>query len=118
MCSNGAWRRCWMARLSDTLPDAERVLVASYRAMPSERKWWLVAEEFCFARRLHAAGLRQRHSGTPDVELLRDWLGPVAPADLESRYRGAIPMPQPLDLLALIAEVSAALTESGIAYAI
>lgn len=66
--------------LSDTAPEAERVMLAVYRRMPPEWKMAIVDQARRIARQLHAAGLRLRQPGAADAEVNRDWavmtLGP------------------------------------------
>ena len=62
-----------MSRLSDTSPEAQRVLNEAYRAMPAWRKWELLDELYRFGRSLHAAGLADRRPGVTPAEIRDDW---------------------------------------------
>lgn len=62
-----------MARLTDTSPEAERVLRESYRRMPIEQKLRTLAALYRTAKRLHAAGVRQRHPSATPREIAADW---------------------------------------------
>jgi hypothetical protein len=63
-----------MAMLSDTSPEAQKVLIECYRRMPITRKGQNLAEDFAFARMLHAAGLRGRQPGVTLAEIQADWI--------------------------------------------
>ena len=84
-----------MARLSDTSPEAERVLIEAYRRMPVGRKWLALGVTYGDARILHLAGFRQRRPGSDNWEAHRDWLtvnvgftGPVPPFEPASNWTG------------------------------
>ena len=77
--------------LSDTAPEAERVLIDVYRKMSFDDKWRQIAELYRTARLLHEAGFRQRRPDAPDDDLLDDWMELTIEPDLlrsirESRY--------------------------------
>ena len=59
--------------MTDTRPEAQAVLLASYRGQSPARKWAAVAGAYRFARTLHAAGVRQRHPGATPAEVRADW---------------------------------------------
>lgn len=63
-----------MTRLSDTTPEAERVLAEAFRAMSPGRKWGILAREYRCARSLHEAGYRRRNPGATDLDIRRDWV--------------------------------------------
>src|SRR5688572_23508162 len=62
-----------MARLSDTTPEAERVLLGVLRALPFEPRWRQMGVLCGTGRRLHAAGLLARRPTATPAEILRDW---------------------------------------------
>jgi hypothetical protein len=75
-----------MQLLSDTTPEAQRVLVEVYRRMSPARKWELMGETFHTGKILHAAGYRRNHpnasmdelqSAWLQVVLKQNWTGPV-----------------------------------------
>src|SRR5271166_5977748 len=106
-----------MATLSDTSPEAERVWIDVWRAMPPGRKWLIVGEAFRMAKALHAAGCRQRHPGASPAEVHGDWLV------VQYGYRGLSfweePVMDPAVQQGLILrEVLTALTRLGIPYAV
>ena len=47
-----------MTGLSDTSPEADRVLTAIYRNMPLDRKWLTIGQDYETAKALHAMGVR------------------------------------------------------------
>lgn len=73
-----------MKTLSDTTPEAERMLADIYRRMAPAQKARLLQDAWNRARQLHAAGHRLRHPRASDAALMADWLtltlGPLAPA--------------------------------------
>lgn len=86
-----------VSTLSDTSPEALRVLIDCYRRMPLERRWHLVGDSLRFGRQLHAWGMQIRHSGADESDIQRDWLqmhfgiGPWSDPSCELRPReGAI----------------------------
>lgn len=60
--------------LSDTHPDAERVMIAAYRNMPAWRKWQNLVADYRLARSLHASGFRRRHPNADSHAMLREWI--------------------------------------------
>jgi hypothetical protein len=63
-----------MPRLSDTSPEAERVLVDVFRRMPAERKWLQLGQIFSDARYLHALGVRQQSPHASARQIQESWL--------------------------------------------
>src|SRR5438093_1462985 len=62
-----------MKGLTDTSPEAERVLIESLRKMPFERKWRQMGAIYRTARILHAAGVRTRIPSATVEDIRRDW---------------------------------------------
>jgi hypothetical protein len=107
-----------MAKLSDTSPDAQRILIESYRRMPAARKWKLLGDAYRFARVLHAAGVRARTPGVTDEEVRLDWaLRALGKGPWLERMRFDMHK-QPIEHQQVIREVIAALRVEGIAYAV
>ena len=108
-----------MSRLSDTSPEAQRVLTEAYRAMPAWRKWELLDELYRFGRSLHAAGLAHRRPGATSAEIRDDWatthLGGCC-VGLPSREENAVD--QPIEFRRVIEHVIAILDGLGIDYAL
>jgi len=106
-----------MNRLTDTSPEAERVLIDVYRRMPFERKWRLLGDLLRTARILHAAGMRHRNPAVTDEEIHAAWLAQTlgAPPPLPPGGRA---MNLSADDLRTLQEVAAAFTRAGIPYAL
>jgi hypothetical protein len=62
-----------MAMLSDTSPDALRVLIDCYRRMPLSRKWQVMRDAYRTARALHETGFRLRQPGASRQMVQADW---------------------------------------------
>ena len=103
--------------MTDTSPEARRVLDAVYRQMPPGRKLRLQGADYRLERTLHEAGVRSRQPGATADDVRRSWnlvrLGP-GPWD---RGRGGA-MDRPIDNLDVVREVTAAFDRLGIAYAL
>jgi hypothetical protein len=63
-----------MATVSDTSPEAQRVLTEVYRRMSPGKKWLILGETFAAAKALHAAGIRYRNPGATAEEIHASWL--------------------------------------------
>jgi hypothetical protein len=59
--------------LTDTSPEAERVLVESYRRMPFAEKWRQMGAIYRTARALHAFGVRLRNPAATPQQIAEDW---------------------------------------------
>jgi hypothetical protein len=106
-----------VAGLSDTSPEADRVLTEVFRAMTPARKWHLLGRAYDQARALHAAGLRREAPGITAREITVDW----------ARRALGIELPMPArepdlrhDMANLhdFAEVAAVLERLGLTYAL
>jgi hypothetical protein len=108
-----------VGRLSDTSPDAQRVLTECYRRMPPARKWHIMRDAYRTARALHATGVRLRHPGATGAMIQADWralmLGTLWPAHVTET-----PAMDPLsfDNLPIIREVMNAFRRLGVACAL
>jgi len=108
-----------MRGLSDTSPEAQRVLDAILRAMPVGRKWAQVNDVYRLCRSLHAAGVRSRQPGATPGQILDDWV---------ATHHGSIPISlnflkgagvsQPHDFRQTIRQVVDVLDRFGIDYAL
>ena len=105
-----------MNRLTDTSPEAERVLIEVYRKMPFERKWRLLGDLFRTARILHAAGMRHRNPAVTDEEIHAAWVAQTL--GTPPRPPGERAMNLSADDLRTLREVAAAFTQAGIPYAL
>src|SRR5215204_6586226 len=63
-----------MVRLSDTSPEADRVLTEVYRRLTFAEKWRQVGQMFRDARALHAMGLRMTNPTITALEITADWI--------------------------------------------
>jgi hypothetical protein len=107
-----------MAPLTDTSPEARRVLTECSRRMPDAQKWRLISEAYCFARTLHATGVRHLNPGATAADIRRDWI---------LRHHGDGPwlthvedptMVQPVEHQRVIREVLAAFARIGVTCAV
>ena len=106
-----------MKPLTDTSPEAQRVLERIYRDMPISRKWQLLNDLCCFGRQLHAAGVRQRKPDATPAEVVEDWI---------ARHVGRVPfriaaedvVNQPTEMQKVVREVVTAFDRLGINYAL
>lgn len=103
--------------VSDTSPEAQRVLVAVYRRLSPARKWRMLGQLYQDARALHAAGLRRADPAVGPAEIVEDWvrrnLGVVLPTPARPRPE-KVPMPNLRDF----AEVAGVLDRLGMSYAL
>jgi hypothetical protein len=106
-----------MRLLSDTLPEAKRVLNEVYRQMPMARKWQLMGETFHTGKILHAAGFKRDHPDASIHELHSAWLTVI----LKQSWRGPIENPtmnSTDENLRVLLEVIGAFTRLNIPYAL
>src|SRR5438309_1870521 len=108
-----------MTTMTDTSPEAQRVLDEAYRRMPPERKWRLMEGAYRTARALHEAGYRMRHPDATRTDIQADWrrmaLGPL----WQPRFSevGEVDA-QSLTSLPVIRDVAAAFRKMGVAFAL
>ena len=106
-----------MAGLSDTSPEAARVMREAYRRRSVERKWLLLGELCRDGRALHAAGCRLRNpSITPDA--IRDHWLTVAFGFSPARITRRPVQERPVQNFSDLREVLGALTRLDIPYAL
>jgi hypothetical protein len=106
-----------MARLSDTSPEAERVLIEVHRRMTPARKWRLLGSIYRDARALHAAGMRYRNPAVTPREITQAWIRTNLDIDLPVRIPDNVrsdPMPTLQDFV----EVARIFDQLGIRYAL
>jgi hypothetical protein len=106
-----------MGRLSDTSPEAERVVVESLRRMPFERRWHLMGSLYRTARRLHEAGLRSRRPEVTPEQVRQDWARLHLDRNLLPLLEGR-PVIGNDDNLPVLRRVIAVLDDLGIPYAL
>jgi hypothetical protein len=104
-------------RLSDTSPEAERVLIDIYRRMPFARKWQIIRDTFRTARVLHAAGVRLRNPAATDSDIREEWLRKRL-GHLPRANREDPAMFLSGDEMGVFQDVVGKLTALGIAYAL
>ena len=75
---------------ADTSADAERVLLAIYRRMPTWRKVELVEDANRTARQLAMIGLQSRHRGEELTRLRRRLLGLVLGEETARKLYGVL----------------------------
>jgi hypothetical protein len=105
------------ARLTDTTPEAEKVLTDIYRQMPMGRKWLNLGDMYTDARSLHAAGVRLRNPTATDRDIYEQWLT----INLGLDPTGVSMEPAPLQAqqnLKDFRQVAGVLDRLGIAYAL
>ena len=59
--------------ISDTSPEARRVVCEIYRKMTPARKFELIAQAYEFGKSLAMAGIRLRYPGATDAEVREMW---------------------------------------------
>jgi hypothetical protein len=106
-----------MGTLTDTAPDAERVLTEVFRNMPIGKKWLLLGADFACAKILHASGVQQRNPSATPSDIRNAWLAvncsPTPTAILEE------PTVDPhLENLRVVREVAAVFDKLAIPYAL
>jgi hypothetical protein len=104
-------------RLSDTSPEAERVLVEAYRKMPFERKWRQMGAIYRTAKVLHAAGVRSRNPSATAEQIREEWAGATLDERLLAVIKGR-PMEGNEENLPVVRAVISALVSLGIPYAL
>jgi hypothetical protein len=60
-------------KVTDTSPDAERILIEACRKMTPARKWRQMGEIYHTARTLHAAGVKFRNPQASAQDILEAW---------------------------------------------
>lgn len=107
-----------MKRLSDTSPEAQRVLTRVYRAMPPEQKLRLQAADYRLARTLHEAGVLHRDPGASRAEIRDSWNSLTLGATLWNSIKRGVPVETELDNIAVLREVLFVLERLHIVYAV
>jgi hypothetical protein len=106
-----------MAGLSDTSPEAARVLLDVLRRLPPSRKWLQLGELYQNGRALHAAGFLSRHPSATPHDIRHHWM--VLTLGLAPNAQtNDLPPERPMQNLSDLREVVGVLTNLGIAYAL
>jgi hypothetical protein len=103
--------------LTDTLPEAQRVLDDVYRRMSITEKWQRLDRAQRTARLLSAAGYRQARPHAEEGEVRRHWVASRTGLAASSTFEQTT-MAQAPDDLQVVREVVAALQRLGIRYAL
>jgi hypothetical protein len=106
-----------MKLLTDTSPEAERVLIDVYRRMPVGQKWLMLGKSFQTAKMLHAAGVRFRNPQAASQEIHSKWLELHFGSRVPSRTRSPA-MDPAMENLRVFREVVAVLNSFDIPYAL
>jgi hypothetical protein len=106
-----------VAKLSDTSPEAERLLTQVYQRQTPAQKWLRLDTMYRDARLLHAAGVRLRDPSATPRDVIANWLvvnlalKGVSPAPVVSE-------PRAMQYLRETRDVVRVLEQLGIAYAL
>jgi hypothetical protein len=106
-----------MANLTDTSPEAERVLREAYRKMTFAQKWRQMGAIYHTARVLHEAGIRVRDPAATAADVERAWRC-SAGIDPSLQIGSDVSMAERDDNLRVIQEVVGVLDRLGIPYAL
>jgi hypothetical protein len=106
-----------MSGLTDTTPEAERVLREAQRRIPFARRWRQIGEMYHLGRVFHAAGYRERHPGATEAEIAEAWRREMLGAHGVHPQREAR-MSTPEEALQVVEEVISTLNRLGIPYAL
>ena len=107
-----------MRGLSDTSPEAERVLAAGLRAMSPARKWEILADTQRMAAVLHQAGVLMRRPESTPGEVCDSWRVAMLGAGPWADSAAEAPSGLPTDQLDVIREVLSTFATLGIAHAL
>jgi hypothetical protein len=107
-----------MKRLTDTSPEAERVLIEIYRVMPAERKLRLQANDYEVARALHEAHVLNQNPQASCAEVRDSWNARVLGDSVWNAVKRGAAMDDETDPLAVLRAVVLVLEKLGINYAI
>jgi hypothetical protein len=106
-----------MGKLTDTSPEADRILTEVYRKMPIGRKWLLLAEDYRCARILHAAGVRQSNPAATPFDIHKAWLA-MHLGNRPAEIMESAAMNPMLDNLQVVRKVASILDQLAIPYAL
>ena len=79
-----------MSRISDTSPEAEKVLLEAYRNMAIDQKWRQMGVIYRTGRLLHAAGVRQRNPHASEEDIRNDWMKMTLSEELQEAVKEAV----------------------------
>ncbi len=101
--------------MTDTDPEAARVLTEVYRRMSPGQKWLRLGEMYRASRLLHRAGVRLRSSSATSADILSDWVHLQFGIDLPRSHGESVVDPDCLRGLRTVTEI---LDSLGILYAL
>jgi hypothetical protein len=78
-----------MSQLTDTRPEAERVLTDDCLTLSMGEKWLRIGRRIDLSRRLHASRFRRLRPGATDREILEDYMYLTLGAKLVEELRAA-----------------------------
>lgn len=105
-----------MTPLSDTTPEAERILAEIYRRMPVGRKLAILDDANRTCRALHAAGFRSRNPTAGGGEEWAEWLRVTLGDALAARVLEVVPVSQiPTESVRTTREVVDVFRQLGVA---
>jgi hypothetical protein len=107
-----------MKRLSDTSPDAQRVLTEAYRAMTPERRVQNIVQDYRLAKSLHEAGMLKRDPAASRAQIRDSWNCMNLGERLWNSIKKDVDMERDLENIDIVREVVAAFEKLKIAYAL
>lgn len=107
-----------MRGLSDTSPEAERVWIETFQAMPPSRKGRLLEGLLRQGRALHAIGYRLRHSNATEADIQADWIQCQSGTIPGGFGREGYAMNESIDPVSVVREVFAVFKNMGLAHAL
>jgi hypothetical protein len=79
--------------ISDTSPEAERVLIEIFRKMSIDDKWRRLQSLYRTGRSLHEMGYRQRYPDATPEEIVDDWMRLTLEPEVYHEVRNSIDGP-------------------------
>lgn len=107
-----------MSRLTDTAPEAERVLVDLFRKMTPAQKWRRLNDIYRRARLLHATGVEARNPSATPAVIRDDWMAVTVGESVLRHLRGRESVPPSDEGLEALEHVIAVLVDLEIPYAL
>ena len=107
-----------MSGLSDTSPEAQRVLTDAYRTMSPARKLRLIGQEFRLARSFFESGFRGRNPGAPGSAARDAWGAMILSPSLWNEAKRGTLMDGDIEPIEVIRKVVSVFESLGLPYAI
>jgi hypothetical protein len=106
-------------QLSDTTPEAQRVLDECLRRMTPERKWRIMADAYRMTRALHEAGFRMRNHAATRRMVQADWRKSMLGSLWQPRFAEVPEVDaESLENVPIIRDVAAAFRPLGVRFAL